>query len=92
MNDWICKKCHQYKNVEKEKVKVNDVIQFFGRDSRMKKIILNGLVLRNHRNKKEFIILTKSGAKKVSYENAYLFNAPAEIVYNMFGTCSCSSE
>lgn len=89
MNDWICKKCHQYKKVEKERAKINDVIQFFGRDSRMKKIVLNGLVLRNYRIKKEFIILTKTGVKKISYENAYLFNAPADIAYNIFGTCSC---
>lgn len=63
MNDWVCKKCHQYKNIEKEKINVNDVIQFFGRDSRMKKIVLNFLVLRNHRNKKEFIIMTNSCEK-----------------------------
>lgn len=89
MNNWVCKKCYQYKKIEKEKIKVDDVVEFFGENTRMQKIIIRGLVLRNFRLKRKILILTKIGIKKIDYEEIYLLNAPSEITYKIFGTCSC---
>lgn len=90
MITWICKACGKYKSFYPDTLRSGQIVYFYQYDiqaGKVKKIYRKGVVLKIRKN-----ILTILDQGIIFYYKSmqvYPVDAPAKIVYKIFGECRC---
>ncbi|TCM64388.1 hypothetical protein EC844_11864 [Acinetobacter calcoaceticus] len=90
MKKWKCPKCKKYKPIKHSDTKIGDIIFFYIdkiKGSKIEKILKRGDVIGIQN--KIVSVNYSGGVYQCDILNTYPFRAPAQIVYNIFGTCCC---
>ncbi|MDQ9037263.1 hypothetical protein RFH07_11695 [Acinetobacter seifertii] len=83
-----CSKCHGYKKINFNKIKIDDIVYFYDGDNEIK--LIKGIV--TDRLNKFLYILTSNGTFWMEDRQVYPYDAPSQLTYNIFGTCFCNNE
>lgn len=90
MIEWICKTCKKYKRFNPNTLKLGQIVSFYQYDviaGKLNSLIKKGVILRI-KNK----ILTVLDNGLILYfkdTQVYPLDAPAQLVYKIFGECRC---
>lgn len=90
MKNWKCRNCGLYIRVDKDKIKVGNVIVFskvvlIQRYKKMK--LAQGVVV--GREQEKFKVLHEGAYYFLEKDEVYPADAPVFFLYNMFGECKC---
>ncbi|MEB6479479.1 hypothetical protein [Acinetobacter vivianii] len=90
MDEWICKKCKKYRRFNPSTLKLGQIVSFYHYEviaGMQNTLIKNGVILKIKNR-----ILTVLDNGLILYfkdTQVYPLDAPAQLVYKIFGECRC---
>lgn len=83
----ICLNCRGYKVFDVECLKKDDFVYFYMKTLEKKEVLKKGIIIK--KLEEEFIVSDGLRRYRLSKKLIYPYDAPARIVYKIFGTCNC---